>query len=73
MKISCATYGLSKKLAEEKSFYCNYNVVYYNVVMIVIWDPIKAAANFKKHHISFEEAQSVLESENQLDFQFDCF
>ncbi len=34
--------------------------------MIVVWDPTKAAANFKKHHISFEEAQTVLESENQL-------
>jgi len=25
------------------------------------WDPIKAAANLKKHHVSFHEAATVLE------------
>jgi uncharacterized DUF497 family protein len=34
--------------------------------MIVIWDPAKAVSNQKKHGISFEEAQSVLESDIQL-------
>jgi uncharacterized DUF497 family protein len=34
--------------------------------MIVIWDQNKAKANLKKHKISFEEAQTVLESEVQL-------
>ncbi len=34
--------------------------------MFVIWDPIKAKDNFKKHRISFEEAQTVLESDRQL-------
>ena len=34
--------------------------------MIVIWDPSKAKANLSKHGISFEEAQTVLESKQQL-------
>ncbi len=34
--------------------------------MLIIWDPLKALANHKKHGVSFEEAQSVLESEVQL-------
>ncbi len=34
--------------------------------MIVIWDPNMAEANLKKHSVSFEEAQTVLESERQL-------
>lgn len=34
--------------------------------MIVIWDQDKAKANLKKHGVSFEEAQTVLESEQQL-------
>lgn len=34
--------------------------------MIVIWDPAKAKSNFKKHRVSFEEAQTVLESDRQL-------
>lgn len=34
--------------------------------MIVIWDPSKAKANLKKHSVSFEEAQTVLESDRQL-------
>ena len=34
--------------------------------MIVIWDQNKAQANLKKHAISFEEAQTVLESDRQL-------
>ena len=34
--------------------------------MVVIWDPNKAQLNFKKHGISFEEAQTVLESDQQL-------
>ena len=28
--------------------------------MFVIWDPSKAAANLKKHKVSFEEASTVL-------------
>ncbi len=34
--------------------------------MIVIWDPNKSDANLKKHAISFEEAQTALESDRQL-------
>ncbi len=34
--------------------------------MLVIWDPRKAASNLIKHGVSFEEAQSVLESDVQL-------
>jgi uncharacterized DUF497 family protein len=34
--------------------------------MIVIWDQNKAKLNLKKHGISFEEAQTVLESKIQL-------
>jgi len=34
--------------------------------MLVIWDPRKANSNQKKHGVSFEEAQSVLESDVQL-------
>lgn len=34
--------------------------------MIVIWDQKKAKENLKKHGISFEEAQTVLESKQQL-------
>lgn len=34
--------------------------------MIVIWDQIKAKTNYKKHGVSFEEAQTVLESDQQL-------
>ncbi len=34
--------------------------------MIVIWDQKKAEENLKKHGISFEEAQTVLESNQQL-------
>ena len=34
--------------------------------MLVIWDPRKATFNQRKHGVSFEEAQSVLESDVQL-------
>jgi uncharacterized DUF497 family protein len=34
--------------------------------MLFIWDPQKAISNQKKHGVSFEEAQSVLESDVQL-------
>jgi uncharacterized DUF497 family protein len=34
--------------------------------MLIIWDPRKAISNQKKHGISFEEAQTVLESDIQL-------
>lgn len=34
--------------------------------MFVIWDPNKASSNLKKHGVSFEEAQTVLESVEQL-------
>jgi uncharacterized protein len=34
--------------------------------MLIIWDPQKANSNQKKHGISFEEAQTVLESDVQL-------
>jgi uncharacterized DUF497 family protein len=34
--------------------------------MLVVWDPQKAITNQKKHGISFEEAQTVLESDVQL-------
>ena len=34
--------------------------------MLVIWDPRKAITNQRKHGISFEAAQSVLESDVQL-------
>lgn len=30
------------------------------------WDPAKAAANVKKHGVSFEEAQTVFEDEEAL-------
>jgi uncharacterized DUF497 family protein len=30
------------------------------------WDPIKAAANAKKHGVSFEEAQTVFVDEDAL-------
>ena len=30
--------------------------------MDIIWDPIKAEANFKKHGVSFEEAATVIQS-----------
>lgn len=32
------------------------------------WDPAKAAANFKKHGVSFEEAQSVFYDEFAVQF-----
>lgn len=32
------------------------------------WDPPKAAANFKKHGVSFEEAQSVFYDEFAIQF-----
>ena len=34
--------------------------------MVVIWDQKKAKENLRKHGISFEEAQTVLESRQQL-------
>jgi uncharacterized protein len=34
--------------------------------MKVIWDPEKAAANLRKHKVSFAEAQSVLVDERAL-------
>ena len=34
--------------------------------MLIIWDPVKAISNQIKHGVSFEEAQSVLESDVQL-------
>jgi uncharacterized protein len=34
--------------------------------MVVIWDQTKAKINLKKHGVSFEEAQTVLESDQQL-------
>lgn len=34
--------------------------------MVVIWDQNKAKANLQKHGVSFEEAQTVLESNLQL-------
>jgi uncharacterized DUF497 family protein len=37
--------------------------------MLVLWDPKKAEQNLKKHKISFEEAQTVLESNRQLILQ----
>ena len=30
--------------------------------MDIIWDPIKAGINFKKHGVSFEEAVTVIQS-----------
>jgi uncharacterized protein len=36
------------------------------------WDPLKAAANLKKHRISFEDAQSVFYDEFAVQF-FDEF
>jgi uncharacterized DUF497 family protein len=32
------------------------------------WDPAKAAANLKKHHVSFEEARSVFFDEFAIQF-----
>lgn len=32
------------------------------------WDPVKEAANLKKHRVSFEEAQSVFYDEFALQF-----
>jgi hypothetical protein len=32
------------------------------------WDPVKAASNQKKHHVSFEEAQSVFYDEHAIQF-----
>jgi len=32
------------------------------------WDPLKAAANLKKHSVSFEEAQSVFYDEFAVQF-----
>ena len=41
----------------------------YNVWMIRFeWDPAKAAANLKKHRVSFEEAQSVFFDELAIQF-----
>ncbi|HTC19915.1 MAG TPA: BrnT family toxin [bacterium] len=34
--------------------------------MLVIWNPLKAISNQRKHGVAFEEAQSVLESDVQL-------
>lgn len=34
--------------------------------MVIVWDQNKAKTNLKKHGISFEEAQTVLESKQQL-------
>jgi len=32
------------------------------------WDPRKASANFKKHGVSFDEAQSAFYDENAIQF-----
>jgi len=34
--------------------------------VFIVWDENKAKSNYKKHGISFEEAQTVLESDRQL-------
>jgi uncharacterized DUF497 family protein len=36
--------------------------------MIVEWDPRKAAGNLKKHHVSFEEAETVFYDEFAIQF-----
>ena len=33
-----------------------------------VWDPPKAAANIRKHHVSFEEAKSVFYDEFAIQF-----
>lgn len=41
----------------------------YNVCMIKFeWDEVKAAANLKKHQVSFEEAKSIFFDEFGLQF-----
>ena len=41
----------------------------YNVQMIRFdWDPAKAASNFRKHGVSFEEAQSVFYDDFAVQF-----
>ena len=35
------------------------------------WDPEKAVANFIKHDVSFEEAQTVFYDENAVEFYDD--
>lgn len=42
------------------------NTMYYNVSMIVLWNDHKAAANFKKHGVAFDEAATVLFAENTI-------
>lgn len=45
------------------------NTMYYNVGVVVRWDERKAAANLKKHGISFDEALSVLFSSNTIELE----
>ena len=33
------------------------------------WDPVKAAANFRKHGVTFDEAQTVFEDDEALILQ----
>lgn len=35
------------------------------------WDPAKAASNMQKHHVSFEEAQSVFDDPLAINFEDD--
>lgn len=48
---------------------CSYNVVMKR--LRIVWDPKKAAANLKKHGVSFEEAETAFHDENAIEFYDD--
>ncbi len=45
------------------------NTMYYIVGIVIQWDTKKAEANLKKHSVSFEEAATVISSENTLEIE----
>ena len=47
----------------------NKNTLYYNVGIVIRWNDKKAEANRKKHGVSFEEAATVLFSENTIELE----
>lgn len=47
----------------------NKNTLYYNVGIVIRWNDKKAEANLKKHKVSFEEAATVLFTENTVELE----
>lgn len=43
-----------------------YTICTYNIEVNVIWDPVKARTNLRKHGVDFADAAVALEDENAL-------